>query len=251
MMLLVLANYAGNLQKYYGYDWANMVNPMKLILLSVYSNLGYGFANVYPFLVIIPAAFAFFADRSSRELLYIQGRTTRKDYYFGTMLAVFAVTFAVFVIPMLIEIALNCVAFPIDTMGDPSNVELLQAVHISGVEMYLFSGLWKFNPIVYAVFMIGLVGCVSGALACLTASLSMFRVFKFRILMFIPIYVLLSILSMIREAPRLGFSTSYYDYIRVYEIGELSEGAYLLFIIGLIVFVWGLLCIRIKKDELL
>lgn len=250
MLALVLTNYIGNLRTYYGYDWACMINPMKLVLLGESSRLGAGFAHVFPFLVVIPGAFTFFADRSSKELLYIQGRTNRSDYYIGTMVAIFAVTFLVFVIPMLIEVALNCIAFPIDALGDPSNVKAFEAVYLGRVEQYLFSDIWKANSFLYVIFMICLLGCASGVMACFAAALSMFRAFQFRIMMFIPGYVILRLLTMMSMIG-VETETNYIFYIRLFTGGRLSEIAYLSVILVLALLASGLVWVRIRKDELL
>lgn len=251
MFFLILCNFYYNVYEFYGFESTGVVNPLKLLFLADASPLMLDrlFLQFYPFLVIIPSAFAFFADRKSRELLYIQSRSNRRDYYCGTILAVFVVTFVVFVIPMLCEVALNCIALPL-TEGDPSHAGPFDATLIDRVSRYGFSKLWIASPVLYAIFRLILFGCVSAGLACLVAALSMFPIFTFRILMFIPVYVLLQLVMGIEKVMGLSVSTKYYDYIWLYQV-DISEIGYIAFIVCLYAVVFALLVIRTKIDELL
>ncbi len=82
MLILVLINYLGNVLKYRGSDLMTMVHPMKLVLLSDYSALGFYFMQYFPFVVIIPAAFSFISDKNSKEITYIRSRVGARNYYY-------------------------------------------------------------------------------------------------------------------------------------------------------------------------
>lgn len=72
MYALISLNFYENVSEYHGYNIYNMFNPLKLLLLSYYGKWGWYFAQYYPLLVVIPAAFSYYAGISSREIVFIQ-----------------------------------------------------------------------------------------------------------------------------------------------------------------------------------
>lgn len=250
MYILMLINFFGNVIQYYGWDIWNMYHPMKLIFLGENSSLGFYFMQYYPFLVVLPAAFSYFSDRSSGELLFIETRTDMKKYYLGTMIATFATTFMIFTFPFFVEMILNGIAFPMEALGDPSNMQMFDPAYTEIIQRYLFHELWLFHPYVYTFAMIALFGVATGIFACFATAISMFGSVKFKILVFIPVYVLLYVVSFLQKSFNLDFTTNYFFYLRIFCMERLSEGAYM-FLLAVVVMLTGvLLWIKMRKDEL-
>lgn len=59
---------------------------------------------------------------------------------------------------------------------------------------------------------------------------------KFRVFIFLPVYVLLYVLTDLGNIVTIDIETNYFFYIRLFKGGEagLSETAYVLFVLGLV-----------------
>lgn len=217
LFCLILINYFNNVMTYRGTDVIDMYHPMKLLTLSNYSEYSFYLLQYFPLLVVIPAGFALFADKTLNQYIFIQSRIGARNYYFGKLIVVFLVTFTVFTLPFLLEILLNCLAFPITGIGDPSNLGYYSESYIESTNMYLFSSLYLQSPYLYAVFFTVVFGVFSGVLAMFTVAISTFQI-KYKVLLFLPIYLLLHGVGMIIQlVPSLSIDTNYFLYLRFYE----------------------------------
>ena len=250
MYVLMLLNFTCNAFQYYGYDLYHMYSPLKMVFLGDFSPLGFYFMQYYPFLVIIPAAFTYFNDKSSNELIFIETRADKKSYYWGNIFATFITTFFIFTVPLLIEVILNCVAFPIEAVGDLTNMGMFEEVYQNVISRYLFSALWISNPYLYTVAMIVLFGSVSGILACFAAAISMLDCFKYKILIFIPVYVVLYAISAFQMMFQLKYTTNYFFYLRMFGCQEYNEFSYIFCVLAIVFCTIVLVYIKTRKDEL-
>lgn len=253
LICLMLVNYFHNVMTYKGTDIVEMYHPMKLLTLSSFSEYSYYLSQYYPLLVVIPAGFALFADKTLNQYIFIQSRVGAKNYYLGKLIVVFLVTFIVFSVPFLIEILLNCLAFPISATGDPSNNEYYSEVYIELTNMYLFSSLYHQSPYLYAIFSILVFGVLSGVLAMFTVAISTFPI-KFKVLLFLPIYLLLHGVAMIKQkVPSLTFDTNYFFYLRFYEPLRNSTDSLIAFF-TFIIFIFSLSILivffKMRKDAI-
>lgn len=245
---LVVLNFISNAKIYAGYNVWNMYHPMRLVVLGDYSFLSFAIMQYFPFLVVIPAAFAFFNDRNCREHIIIETKTNRKAYHCGTIAAIFVTTFLIFTVPLLGEMIINCIAFPVEALGDQSNISLFENEQI--IELYLFSELWNFNPYVYTFLMIVLFGCVTGVLACFASVCSLVFDIRFRVLIFVPVYVLLYVVMMLEDVFKLDFSTNYFFYLRLFCSKICNEVFYIGFVVAVFLLTNVVLVVRMRKDEL-
>lgn len=250
MFLLVFANFIMNVIEYHGYDISGMYNSTKISFLSDYTFLGYYFIQYYPFLVVIPAAFSYLSDVNSKEIVFMQTRIDKRKYYISKLVATFIVTFIIFTFPLILEQIINYIAFPIDAMGDPSNMDIFDQVYNEIIRSYLFATLWTKSSYLYAIFFIILFGVVSGLLASFALAVSMCGFFKFKILVFVPVYVLLYLVNTMGRLLKLDFNTDYYSYLTMFSATNKSEIAYLTFCIALGLLNILMVCIKMRKDEL-
>lgn len=251
MYVIVLVNYFDNVITYYGYNIPNMISPMKLLFLSDYEGYSFYFLQYYPLLVVIPASFAFVNDITSKEILYMQARMSKRDYYTGKSIAVFLVTFIVFTVPMLCEYVLNIVSFPLNAIGDQSNTDIFDELYAEGVERYLFADVWISNRYVYAFVFILMFGIVSGILALFAGLVSSVFKFKFKILVFFPVYLLLNFLDSAYFSAKFGCSTDYFFYFKMFSMSEKSDGYLILFNLILVLISCAIIWLKTRKDELL
>lgn len=252
MLALVLGNFIINLFNSYGKDLVQLYHPMKLLLLSSWSPLGFYFIQFYPILVVIPASFSFLSDRNSREMLFIQSRVGRKNYYIGKLISAFFVTFLVFTIPLLLEILLSFTAYPLSAVGDPSNFGIYNLPAREGEANYLYYSLWFYNGYLYAVVMIIISGITSSILATFALAISTFSFMKYKIFVFIPVYVLLQTTYYLDQAfGDSEYSVDYFGYLQMFDTQKKSELVYICFLLAIALLSTAIIAVKIRKDEIL
>lgn len=248
----VLANFIRNVWTYRGSDVVQMYHPMKLLLLSVNGGyLGFYFMQLFPILVVLPGGFSFAWDKESNEAVFLSARVGRKAYMAGKFLAVFSATFLAFSVPLLLELGLNCLAFPLGATGDPF-YELYSPGYQEAVRHYLGTGLYVASPYGYAVVFTLLFGVAAGVLGAFVAAVSTFPI-KYKVLLFLPAYVVLDgVLWLEKILPGAGasVSTSYFAYFQLFDEAPKSGLGYGLLLGGLfalsvLIFLW-----RGRKDWL-
>ena len=223
LLVLVLGNYLRNVILYQGRDVTNMYQPMKLLSLSFnlasYNGDGVLFLiQIYPFLVVLPAGFSLAREEQTGEHIYISSRIGRKTYIISKVLAAFCVNVLVFTIPFFIEIILNCIAFPLSAAEDLSNWSMYEEQMIDLVEKYFMSGLYIWNPYVYAIVGVILFGVAAGLWGALTVAISAVIKIKYRVFLFIPSIVLLN-LSLYLTSNE-GINYRWYEYVLLFTEGE-------------------------------
>lgn len=251
LMLFVFVNYFTNIIKYNGKDITDMYFPMKLLLLSSGSGAtNYYFMQYFPLLVIIPAGFSYVYDRDSKEIIYIQSRVGLKHYYIGKIISVFLVAFFVFTIPFIIEIIINCIAFPINATGDLSNANIYEKVYIELVGNYFFHNLYVIHPYIYTFLITLIFGLICGVLTVFVVAISMYNI-KFKILLFLPVYILLYGIGMIGHiVPSIKVSLSYFDYLSIYDCSRKSLIGYFLIIVLILLVSIVMIMTKSRKDSL-
>lgn len=250
---VVLINYFHNVLTYKGTDIVDMYHPMKLLTLSNYSEFCFYLLQYYPLFVVIPAGFSLFADHRCNQYIFLQSRVGARNYYLGKLIAVFCVTFTVFTVPFLIEILLNCLAFPMAATGDPSNLGFYHETYIGITNMYLFSSLYYQSPYMYAVFFTLAFGVASGILAMFTIAISTFPI-KYRVLLFLPVYLLLYGIGLLKQiVPTISVETNYFYHLGFYYPVKNGMESFIAFWI----FMFLLLCLsllmvfyKMRKDAI-
>lgn len=238
-----LLNLANNANKY----TSQMFEPVKILTLSSWSQVGYVFMLLYPILIAIPTATSYIDERDCRVMLYLQARAGRTKYWAGKMCAVFTSTFLIFTIPFVIEIILSNLCFSEKALGDPSNLSFLK---MAGRETdYLFLNVYLEHPKLYAWLYVFFFGTVSAILAMFNFAISVIAEFKYRIMTFLPIYILLYALSWISKVVPIEFTTNYFFILRMFDQKPKNMIAYIIFLILLVIISVVLIGIRAIRDE--
>jgi len=255
LLMLVICNFVGNVLEFQGMDVSAMYHPMKLLTLS-YNKSIYDasavivFTQLFPLLAAFPAGFSYVKEHQTREDVYLVSRMGKSLYYTGKLVSAFLCSAIVFSVPFLIEIGLNCISFPQQASGDFTNMSIYNAEYISSVRCYLFSDLYVSSPILYAVVMTVLMGIVSGMLGMFTVAFSYVFTVKYRVLLVLPVYLLLSLLGYADSfLPEGAARINWFHYLLLFDYSEKSEVYMLYFAIVIVVFVL-LSILRRRKGDL-
>lgn len=246
---LVLLNYVINMFEFQGTDLVEMYHPARLLLLSF--NRTYDsadgallFVQLYPVLVVLPSGFMLLSEKNRKEDVLIIERVGASRYYWCGMASAFIVTAAVFTVPFLLELLLNCVSFPIAATGDFWGDNLYDPTYIGMTRQYLFSGIYAWNPYVYAVAGILFFGIFSGILGMFTAALSVVLDIRYKILLFLPVFILLNIHPYVSKSMKPAFSIRWFDYVMLFDDLQKSDVLVIGFLLSLLVV--SISCIGVK-----
>lgn len=256
LLAMVLANFVMNVLLFRGTDVGMMYQPMKLLLLSwnrtlIGGDLLLGFLQIYPLLVVCPSGFSMAEEQQTREKTLFSARMGNMSYHFSKVLAAFVVTFLIFTLPFLIEMILNCISFPLAAQGDLSNWNYYGSAYKESVGNYLFGNIFLVSPYLSAGLGTILFGVLSGLLAAFTVAFSSIFKFRYRIFLFLPVFVLLNlteIISGILFEKGLGFRLSWYHYFLLFNDEPKNAGYFLVMILVLAFFTVGATYLGGRKD---
>lgn len=251
LLALVLVNYIVNIFEFLGRDVVSMYHPMKMLSLS-YNKIYYNssialiLTTIFPLLVNIPAGLSLSVEVQNRTRLIITSRIGNSNYIWSRLISSIVTTFIVFSSPFLIEIALNCIAFPLDAKGDFWNLSVYDPQMINNINAYQLSDLYIFSPYLYASVLTILFGIFAGILAGFTTIFSALFPMKFRVLLLLPIFLLLELSVYLEDS----LHTSWFNYILFFNDNTRNAVVFFIFI-GVIVIctiLGGVLAS--KKDTL-
>ena len=248
---VIVANFLFNAYHSYGVMDVTQYHPMRLLTLSHFMgdrfDISYYIAQTLPITAIIPAALSFIKDRNSRELIYIQSKVGTRNYYYGKLIAVFVVTFLIFAVPFLIEVALNSIAFPSNTQLDPDSSDAVE--FFAKTPHYLFGRLYSFNIYLYAIFFICVFSLAAAIFACFAHAFSIFKFVKFGAFVFVPVYSLLFIIYSLGDAFNSHFTTYYPHYLLLFNSAGYKNGkGYVLLLVLMGLFSIAVTEIKCRKD---
>ena len=215
ILALAVFNVFSNLRYFAGYDSSKIPHPSTLSMISTESTLISIFIRLFPFILVIPAAYTYLSDFESRSINFIQARSSKGVYCASLILAVLTMTFLCFFVPFLLELALLLIAIP-------SNGTVLSIVENHYSESW---GLWMKNlPFkeilgisrnLYIVFHMFLVSLTAAIFGLVIAALSTFRI-RFKVFLLLPIYLFLFFTEQFGNLLSSRISTTYYHYVFAY-----------------------------------
>ena len=212
---LVLMNYLGNVGEFKGYDVVNMYHPMKMLLLSYNhtyysSSLALVLVQLIPLIVCLPAGLSLVTEQHNGVAALTVSRIGARKYIWSKVTAVFIVNFIVFTVPFLIEIVLNCLSFPLNSVGDFTNWSAYSPETLERVESYAFSGLYTLSPYLYAVFCTLFLGAFTGLLSAATVAISALWKPKYKVSLILPVFLFL------QATLYLGSGAGWHNYIMLF-----------------------------------
>lgn len=198
LLVLVLANYIANIFEFMGRDVVNMYHPMKMLSLSYNktyynSSIALILTTVFPLLVNIPAGLSLNVETQNKTRQLVSSRIGNSKYICSRLISSIVTTFIVFSVPFLIEIVLNCIAFPLNAKGDFWNLSMYDPQMINNISAYQLSGLYIYSPYLYAIILTLFFGAFCGLLAGFTIIISAIFPIKFKVILLLPIFLLLEL----------------------------------------------------------
>jgi hypothetical protein len=148
----------------------------------------------------IPFADVFYNERENSVLPMTLTRfKSRRCYYFSTGAAVFAATFVVVFIPLLINILLLFIAFPLETVGDFTGFTTGYSWRFDADNAnanILLPSLYIKHPYIHNVFTASTLSLFAGAVGVFTYALS-YLIRKKRSLLYMAFFIVYNIGEMI------------------------------------------------------
>lgn len=245
----VLCNFFMNMNRFKNGDLSQMMSPMKLSSVSIWTVVNYYIMQFYPLLLVIPTAGCYFDEKNSRVCNYIQVKVGASNYLIGKAVSVFLITVILFSVPFLMEIIVYMITVPCAAQGDPSNFQYFQTIETDG--KLFWSDLYFFNPYLYTVVCIIIFAVVSGIFAVFNFSLTTLKAFKFRVFTYFPIYILFYSIYIISSFLHIKCETRYGAVLSLFSAPiEANYGLYFLFCIGLLVIAASIIFFKIRKRDI-
>lgn len=250
LLAIVFLNFGSNVLNFQGRDIIDMYHPAKMLVLSydqVYDNMDIMLLliQLYPILIVCPAGFTLLSEKKRKTDCVLITRIGSIQYYLCKTIAAFFVTMIVFTIPFLIEFGLNCVSFPLAASGDFVDLNCYSTDYIELTNNYMYSTLFHMNSYLYTFVGILFWGVTSGIIGMFTVALSGIISFRFKILLFLPVYILLNIPAYMPQiTDKLPFVVNWYNYIFLFDDHVKNNVFFISFLI--ILFIISIVCSVIK-----
>ena len=250
LLAIVFLNFGSNVLTFQGRDIIDMYHPAKMLVLSydqVYDNMDIMLLliQLYPILIVCPAGFTLLSEKKRKTDCVLITRIGSIQYYLCKTIAAFFVTMIVFTIPFLIEFGLNCVSFPLAANGDFVDLNCYSTDYIELTNNYMYSTLFHMNSYLYTFVGILFWGITSGIIGMFTVALSGIILFRFKILLFLPVYILLNIPAYMPQiTDKLPFVVNWYNYIFLFDDHVKNNVFFISFLI--ILFIISIVCSVIK-----
>ncbi len=219
LLIMIMINYLVNVSEFQGRDVTRMYQPMKLLLLS-YNRVNYKadatllLIQLYPVLTVCPAGFSLIREHHSGQGVLMAARLGYPVYLLSKIMAAFMATALVFFVPFFLELLLNSFSFPLEAMGDLTNWGAYDSDYIQSVNNYLMRNIYQYSPYLYALAGTLFFAFVSGLFGAFTVAFSAIVRVKYRIFMFLPVFLLLNAtIYLVEMLPKFPITIKWYDYL--------------------------------------
>lgn len=180
------------------------------------------------------------------ENVYMSARLGGKGYKYSKITAAFLATAIIFCVPFLIEIALNCIGFPLQATGDFSNWGYYEKSFAEAVHNYLLSGFYLWAPYLYAIVGTLMFAVLSGILGAFTVAVSSVVRVKYNVFLFLPVFLLLNLSAML--SPSEGASFRWYDMLLIFNEREKNIVVFAAGLLAVIIFSVAAVITSSRKD---
>lgn len=248
MCYMVLNNFIHNVNTYEGLDVIEMYHPMRILTLTQDSASGVIIMQMLPLLVVIACGFTYIKDRNAGIEIFEISRSGARNYFWSKIVASFLVTMCVFSVPLLVEILLNCLSFPMEATGDMSNFTNYDDYLIKIIRGYFFYEVYQISPYLYAIVYCFIFGAWAGLAAAFVVAISFLPVVKARLVLFLPLYMIITGLVFLGNVLKTEKQSYYGFYLFMYEGFDLSRLGYVMVLLLLIVTIIGITWWKCKED---
>ena len=244
LLTLVLLNFTTNVFAFQGSDVIEMYHPAKMLVLS-YNRIYYNadmtllLVQLYPVIVVCPAGFTLISEKNRKTDTLLIARMGSKKYYVRKVAASF------------IELVLNCISFPTAATGDFINLNQYNPRYVEMVSHYTFAELFKIDSYLYSVISTLFFGVFSGILGMFTVALSMILKVRYKIFLFLPVFVLLNISLYFSEIIKgVPFSVRWFDYVYIFNDAEKSGAFFIVAVVMLMAVSFFCAFYKGRRDHL-
>lgn len=241
-----LASYLMHVKGYYNKDLSQVLDRRELVCFHDFDSLSNYLNILFPFLVVLPFSMSYFEDCESKMLGFWLTRIGKKRYYISKAMVSFVGSFLIIAIPFLVNLLLVWVTFPDNgNLYDGSihsEVFYLNTFYEAAqTYWYPFLSIYIFHPFLYNCIYILMMSVLSGVLG-VVAYVSSYFIRKHKLLLLLPVYLFLWILTMINQCTD-DFELKLYSYV----IRGKVHGSYIYFtsVIG-VLLVLSVILIRRK-----
>ncbi len=159
--------------------------------------LSHIYTIIFPFVSVIPFADTFFEEREKRTAEFCMARISNRSYYFSKLFAVFCSCVIIAAAPLLINMLLNFIAFPLDSTATYTNFSYAYAgVFTNYAGKYVFKSLFLKNIYLYNLLHLSLAALFSGLAATAVYQLSYFYK-KSRIMLLCSFFIVYTFLEIL------------------------------------------------------
>lgn len=246
--ILVLINYVTNVNLYQGRDVVVMYHPMRLLTLTQDSATGLLLVELVPILCVLACGFSYIKAKNTGAEVFELSRCGATQYYTSKIIAVFIVTMVIFTFPMFMEMVLNALSFPLNATGDLSNQTAYTETSNEMIREYLFWEIYKISTYLYPIVGIFMFGVWMGVLAAFVVALSFLPFVKARLILFLPLYIIVSLIPFLGYLCNGTTETFYGFYLFMYEAGNLNRVGYYLMLFGFVAVTGMILHWKCKGD---
>lgn len=174
MVLFSIIVFTANCLEFFNDDITN-VRAAKYLFAG--SNLSFYFVEVlqllFPFIAALPFSDSFFEEKKNRTIEFCFSRTSNNIYYFSKLVACFIGGVVIMFFPLLINMLLNFIAFPLDSSVDSTNFSYVHSYLFDNVmETGLFQTLFAENMYLYNFLYLVFLSVSSGLVAIIVYQIS-------------------------------------------------------------------------------
>ncbi len=155
--------------------------------------------TLFPFIAVIPFADSFFEEREKRTAEFCMARLSNHTYYFSKLFAVFCSGVIVAALPLLLNMLLNFIAFPLDSTATFTNFSYVNAgIFTDYAGKYIFKNLFLENIYLYNLLHTCFASLFSGLAAAVVYQLSFFYK-RSRIMLICSFFIIYTFLEILLE----------------------------------------------------
>lgn len=195
LLALVSGNFIYNVYQYYGMEVSEMYSFAEIGILGDNNDVSFYFLKFYPFFLVLPAALSVATEQNNILEVFWVSRCGRGKYYFSKLFAVFTATFLCFFLPLLWEMVLNSIAFPMNAHGNMFGYDLYSKEY-RNIEKYMLFQLYFKMPVAYVLIQSLFFSFVSGVFAVFTSAAACIYS-KYKAYLLLPVYLLIYFLDII------------------------------------------------------
>ncbi len=231
MILFVNTYFVINCINFYNDDISMVLSAKYLFLGSDLAGIITEFIKIFfPLIAVLPFSDSYYEERENRTIEFCFSRLTNNQYYFSKLITCFISGFIIISIPLLLNVFLNFIAFPMDSTKDATNFSYIHSHLFNNVmETGMFQKLFAENMYLYNLVYLLLLSIASGLISVITYQISFFMKIKRITLLFVvfAVYNLLTLFFSVVGLQELCLNN--YVFAAMFYSGQSVEGMIITF----------------------